>query len=248
MPTRALCKYTPESPPAPLPEAEPEPTMARSAPAACGARTVDAILDATLALLDRDGERRTTTNRIAAAAGISPGNLYYHFRHREAIVLALFDRLVQALAARRAGIDRHPAAAAFAADFGALVQTVQARPGLFRALPELLGQDAELAGRSHDWAAAEQGRLIRHFAALAAAGLGTPPLALQAPLAAAVWHLLLARAWRGAEANEPLPSAILLAPLAAWLDAPTLARLGAGIGDAAYQSPQSSSSSPSDSS
>ncbi|HMV39710.1 MAG TPA: UDP-N-acetylmuramoyl-L-alanine--D-glutamate ligase, partial [Plasticicumulans sp.] len=70
----------------------------------------------------------------------------------------------------------------------------------------------------------------------------------QAPLAAAVWHLLLARAWRGAEASEPLPSAILLAPLAAWLDAPTLARLGAGIGDAAYQSPQSSSSSPSDSS
>lgn len=224
--------------------------MARSVPAASRARTVDAILDATLALLDRDGERRTTTNRIAAAAGISPGNLYYHFRHREAIVLALFDRLLQALAARRAGIDRRSAAGAFAADFGALVQAVQVRPGLFRALPELLGQDAELAGRWRDWAAAEQARLIRHFAALAAAGAGTPPPALQAPLAAAVWHLLLACAWRGTEAGEPTPAATLLAPLAAWLDAPTLTRLGAVFENAggAYQSPQSSSSSPSDSS
>jgi AcrR family transcriptional regulator len=51
------------------------------------------ILDAALALFNDAGTAPISTNHIAAAAGVSPGNLYYHFRNKEQIVQALFERL-----------------------------------------------------------------------------------------------------------------------------------------------------------
>jgi AcrR family transcriptional regulator len=51
------------------------------------------ILDTALALFNEAGTAPISTNHIAAAASISPGNLYYHFRNKEQIVQALFERL-----------------------------------------------------------------------------------------------------------------------------------------------------------
>ena len=50
------------------------------------------ILDTALNLFNRAGERNVTTNHIAEDLGISPGNLYYHYRNKAAIVAALFER------------------------------------------------------------------------------------------------------------------------------------------------------------
>jgi len=55
--------------------------------------TRDRILDAALALFNEQGTGAVSTNHIAAAIDISPGNLYYHFRNKEDIIRALFERL-----------------------------------------------------------------------------------------------------------------------------------------------------------
>lgn len=53
-------------------------------------RTRDRILEASLVLFNEDGLAGVSTHRIAAALGISPGNLHYHFKAKELIVATLF--------------------------------------------------------------------------------------------------------------------------------------------------------------
>jgi AcrR family transcriptional regulator len=54
-------------------------------------KTRDRILKTSLALFNNEGEAQVSTVDIAAVLGISPGNLYYHFKGKEAIIEALFD-------------------------------------------------------------------------------------------------------------------------------------------------------------
>lgn len=51
------------------------------------------ILDTALALFNAQGTANVTTNHIAAALNMSPGNLYYHYRNKAEIVRGLFARI-----------------------------------------------------------------------------------------------------------------------------------------------------------
>src|ERR1700721_1296032 len=56
--------------------------------------TVDAVLDAVLRILKREGAAAVTTNRIAEVAGVSIGSLYQYFPDKRAIFHALHGRHV----------------------------------------------------------------------------------------------------------------------------------------------------------
>jgi len=49
------------------------------------------VLDAALALFSRQGYRATSMREIAEKAGVSTGNVYHHFKDKEAIFLELLD-------------------------------------------------------------------------------------------------------------------------------------------------------------
>jgi AcrR family transcriptional regulator len=56
-------------------------------------KTRERILDVAIQLFNESGTHAISTNHIAEAAGISPGNLYYHFRNKEEIIRAIYDRM-----------------------------------------------------------------------------------------------------------------------------------------------------------
>jgi len=53
-------------------------------------KTRDRILDAALTLFNDQGEHKVSTNHMAAHLGMSPGNLYYHFKNKQDIIYDLF--------------------------------------------------------------------------------------------------------------------------------------------------------------
>ena len=70
------------------------------------------ILATSLEMFNEQGSHKVSTNHIAKALGISPGNLYYHFKNKEHIIRELlarliegFDSLVQVRGELKSGID-----------------------------------------------------------------------------------------------------------------------------------------------
>ena len=54
-------------------------------------KTSERIVQNSLELFNQQGERSVSTNHIAAHMEISPGNLYYHFPNKQAIIAVLFS-------------------------------------------------------------------------------------------------------------------------------------------------------------
>ncbi len=70
--------------------------------------TKNKILQVALALYNQEGIRSVTTRHIAATMGISAGNLHYHFKHTEDIILALFEQLTAAYDKIVQNLSEHP--------------------------------------------------------------------------------------------------------------------------------------------
>lgn len=70
--------------------------MARKQPSqGRAAATVDAIVTAVERILEREGPKGLTTNRVAEIAGVSVGTLYQYFPNKEALIGALSERYIQ---------------------------------------------------------------------------------------------------------------------------------------------------------
>lgn len=101
------------------------------------------ILEAALQLFNAGNTQAATTNHIAAAAGISPGNLHYHFKNREAIIRALYARMRREFTLAP---DAYPTCAADIVKVHEQVFHIQWEYRFFyRELLFLLSRDPELA-------------------------------------------------------------------------------------------------------
>lgn len=60
--------------------------------------TVDAVLDATIQVLLREGIDRCTTTRVAERAGVSVGTLYQYYPNRETLLTAVLVRHLHGVA------------------------------------------------------------------------------------------------------------------------------------------------------
>lgn len=101
---------------------------------------VDRILDAGQEMLIAHGYDGASTNRIAAAAGISPGSLYQYFPNKDAIAAAVIDRYSDQLAARVSArvserLDQ-PAPNYVRESIDALVEALDVHPEFLRAVME----------------------------------------------------------------------------------------------------------------
>jgi AcrR family transcriptional regulator len=155
--------------------------------------TVDAIVEATIRILRRDGWSACTTTRIAALAGVSVGSLYQYFPNRNAIAVEIVRQRTRTYLA--AVIDADLSAAAAPADaveaaIAAFViekrKSLDVSFALRDALPEVQGRQAIIE---------EARRFVPALQAkLAAAGAGTADTAqLAIALAAvegAVWEMM----------------------------------------------------------
>lgn len=56
-------------------------------------KTRDKIINTAIQLFNEQGTKAVSTNHISTAVGISPGNLYYHFRNKEDIIRAIFEQM-----------------------------------------------------------------------------------------------------------------------------------------------------------
>lgn len=102
----------------PTPGSDGRPARQRVVPVQARSRArIDAILDATAALLAREGAEAVTTSAIARAAGTTPATLYHYFENRLAVFAALARRTM-------AEVD-----AALTARLAALAQAGEIRSG-----------------------------------------------------------------------------------------------------------------------
>jgi AcrR family transcriptional regulator len=69
-----------------VPQARKLPQQARSK------ATLEAVLEATLQVLMREGAQRLTTTRVAERAGVSVGTLYQYHPNKRSLVFALLER------------------------------------------------------------------------------------------------------------------------------------------------------------
>lgn len=145
-------------------------------------KTRERILHVSLELFNAQGERNVSTNHIAAHLGISPGNLYYHFRNKQAIIADLMavyaadvDRLLSLPVGRELTMADKPAY------LQALLALMWDYRFMHRDLEHLLDSDPQLAAFYRGFAGRCMGRARQIYHGFAEVGvLQMTPLQVEA--------------------------------------------------------------------
>ena len=125
-------------------------------------KTSQRIANSSLELFNQLGERSVSTNHIAAHMEISPGNLYYHFPNKQAIISVLFSEYeALVLSFLHPPEGRLPTVADKRHYLQQLLDAMWRYRFLYRDIEHLLHSDSELAIRYR--------RFSQHFLAQAQA-------------------------------------------------------------------------------
>lgn len=159
-------------------------------------RTRDRILEAALRLFNEKGERNVSTNHICAELGISPGNLYYHFRNKSEIVFALFEQY-RSRFERVLGVpaDRSLTYEDKVGYFEAIFEAMWEYRFLHRDMEHLLAESEQLCGAYRTFARASVGDGRRILQGLVDAGMMQASPEVLDGLIVNIWVIITA--WSG---------------------------------------------------
>jgi AcrR family transcriptional regulator len=158
-------------------------------------KTYDRIVQESLTLFNEHGERNITTNHIAAHLGISPGNLYYHFRNKEEIVHQIFLSYRRFISARLAvPADRQMSVADLVNYLETAFEAMWQFRFMFYDLPGLMARNPQLQADYHQFVNGElQTILESHFREFIRLGLLKMDLEDIEPVSVNIW--LVVKFW-----------------------------------------------------
>ncbi len=158
--------------------------------------TQDRILKVALELFNEQGTAAVSTNHIAAAIGISPGNLYYHFRNKEDIINALFGRLFAAYEDTfQLPSDRAPVLADFDGLIAGNYQLIWDYRFAYREMAALLQNDPDLHAQYQEVRRRGYAGFVELIEAFAGAGILIRPETPQEVMALTELCWIISEQW-----------------------------------------------------
>ena len=133
--------------------------------------TQSAIIETALELFNRHGSNLVSTNRIAAACGISRGNLHYHFRTKAEIVQSIFQQIVHAMNDEWPADHLDPTLEHMAEMYVRQSLLILEYEFFYREMPSLLRQDSLLRRRYREHRERRLNVIERFFRALTDVGI-----------------------------------------------------------------------------
>jgi AcrR family transcriptional regulator len=153
-------------------------------------------LNAALTLFNDRGTAHVTTNHIAAAAGLSPGNLYYWFRNKQEVIRALVQQWMAEVDEQLAEAHDQPAHVhALWDDLGRAAELERRYRFVRREVLALVHDDAELAAAcraTYQRRLAAQSDYVARLARVGMLQAPAPPRTLD-DVAVALW--MVAENW-----------------------------------------------------
>ncbi|WP_274585678.1 TetR/AcrR family transcriptional regulator [Neisseria leonii] len=121
------------------------------------------IVEASLVLFNEEGERNISTNHIAAHLGISPGNLYYHFRNKDEIILQLHQQYSSRMMAWIRGAELPKSIDMVVEHLTGVFDIMWDYRFLFSDMNSLLSRSAELLGDHNEFTRAKASPRVLHY-------------------------------------------------------------------------------------
>jgi AcrR family transcriptional regulator len=161
----------------PLTATAPAPRASRRSGTGAANPTRRRILAAALTLFNDHGTARVTTNHVATAAGLSPGNLYYWFRDKQDLVRALVDEWLTEFERHWDEVHELPAHVhALWDDLGRTAALDHRYRFVARELPALMHDDPQLAVSVRETYRRRMAAQLAYARRLVVAGVLQPPV------------------------------------------------------------------------